>query len=100
MEGESKSIVKSEIMGEEEKERLLAFLDMVMVPKEDGSLKTRVSRKETHTDQYLNSESHHPLKHKRGVVRTLIHRVDSIVSDPENRVTEKDHIKEVLSLNG
>ena len=45
-EGEAVSIVKSEITGEEEKERSLAFLNTLMVLKEEGSLKMRVFRKD------------------------------------------------------
>ena len=49
--------------------------------KKNGSIKTKVYHKETHTDQYLHFNSNHPLEHKRGVVKTLMHRVDTIVSD-------------------
>ena len=56
-------------------------------------------RKETHTNQYLKCSSNHPLEHKIGVVRTLWHRVEAIVSDPKDR-EEKAHIKQALHWNG
>ena len=62
---------------EKESEGKLPFLDTLIVRKEDGSLKLLVHRKPTHTDQYLNYESHHPLHQKLGVIRTLIERITS-----------------------
>ena len=67
---------------------------------EDGTIKTRAYRKATYTDQYLNFESNHPLEHKRGVVRTLAHRAESIFSDPKDREGEIDHVRTALSYNG
>ncbi|XP_068748853.1 uncharacterized protein [Montipora capricornis] len=81
-------------------ERALAFLDTWSVINEDGTIKTRVYRKATHTDLYLKFESNHPLEHKRGVARTLAHRAESIVSDLKDREGEIDHVRTALSYNG
>ena len=52
-------------------ERGLTFLDTLSVINEDETIKTRVYRKDTHADQYLNFQSSHPLQHKKGVVKTF-----------------------------
>ncbi|KAI8477527.1 hypothetical protein Bbelb_447410, partial [Branchiostoma belcheri] len=65
---------------------------------EDGSLQIRIYRKPTHTDQYLNFDSNHPLDHKLGVIRTLSHRANAIVSDPQDLETEKSHLTQALKL--
>ena len=95
--------VRTELVCEEEDrkvERTLAFLDTLSVLNEDGTIRTRVYRKETHTDQYLNFSSNHPLEHKRGVVKTLVHRADTVVSDLDERKKELDHIRGALRVNG
>ena len=51
-----------------------------------GSIETKVYHKETHTDQDLHINSNHTLELKRGVVKTLMHRVDNIVSDERDKV--------------
>ncbi len=52
----------------------IAFLDSLISRNQDGSLDLSVYRKLTHTNQYLNFSSHHPLHQKLGVMRTLRHR--------------------------
>ena len=42
----------------------LSFLDVLLKKDEDGHISTSVYRKPTHTDQYLQYSSHHPLSHK------------------------------------
>ena len=85
---------------EKEQDHSIPFLDCRVSRSESGSLHTTVYRKPTHTDQYLAFDSHHPLTHKQGVVRTLHHRADTIVSDPDNTQREKDHLNIALGKCG
>ena len=38
----------------------------------------------------------HPLQHKLAVIRTLLERSDSIVTDEEDRKQEEEHIRTAL----
>ena len=85
---------------EVEKDGKIPFLDTLLERCEDGSIRTSVYWKPTHTDQYLNFQSHHPLEHKRSVVRTLFHRGDTLSSDNKLKDTERKHVTTALSQNG
>ena len=93
----SKSI---QFTDEPEKDGIIPFLDAQIEKKEDGSLKVKVYRKPTHTDQYLNFQSHHPLEHKLGVVRTLYERCENVVTEEEDRKEEVKHVDRALETCG
>ena len=78
----------------------LAFLDCLVKIKDNRKLNTIVYRKPTHTDHYLQFDSHHPLIHKLGVIRTLYHRAETIISNQDDVAPEKDHVKGALHKCG
>ena len=69
----------------------IAVLDVKIHILEDEDTKTicSVYRNATHTDQYLNGLLHHPLEHKRSVVRSLLNRADNITQAMENNQTKQ-----------
>ncbi|XP_060756880.1 uncharacterized protein LOC132867932 [Neoarius graeffei] len=78
----------------------LAFLDCDVHIRQDRSLSIEVYRKPPHTDQYLLFDSHHPLEHKLGVIRTLQHRAQNIPTTLEGKEKEQNHIKKALQNCG
>ena len=85
---------------EEESDGRLPFLDVLMTREEDGTISTSVYRKPTHTDQYLAFKSHHPMAHKRAVVRTLMHRAETLFSSGVSRAQEEKRVQDALEKNG
>ena len=79
-----------------EENNSLPFLDILLLRQEDGSIKTSVFRKPTHTDKYLDFNSHHPLSHKSSVVRTLYHRSHTLASTTALQSKEDKHIHNAL----
>ena len=77
----------------------LPFLDLCTHILDDGSTKLTIYRKPTHTDQYLNFKSHHPLVHKRSVVRTLTTRAQEYVTNQTDKKAEPVHVRATLRAN-
>ncbi|XP_033096964.1 uncharacterized protein LOC117101183 [Anneissia japonica] len=84
---------------EEEHNRSLPFLDVLVTRQKSGILSHSVYRKPTHTDRYLNKRSFHHPSTKKVVCNTLIRRAQSI-SDRNSIQKEMQHVKEALKLNG
>ena len=85
---------------EEEEDKQIPFLDTLLVRREDGSVKLLVYRKKSHTDQYPNFSSYHPLNHKLAVIRTLLERCYNIVTKEDDRKKEEEHVAKALSKCG
>ena len=75
----------------------IPFLDTIVKPEADGSLSITVYRKPTHTDQYLQWDSHHHLSAKFSVIQTLSHRASTVCSNLELLQKEKQHLRKALT---
>ena len=71
----------------------IPFLDTTVKPEVNGSLSITVYRKPTHTDKYLQWDSHHNLSAKSSVINTLSHRAKTVCRNPELLKQEKDHLR-------
>ena len=78
----------------------LAFLDTLNKVNEDGYIDISVYRKPTHTDRYLQFDSHQPIQHKASVVKSLYPRAAKASSNPHNRKSEVEFVTKVLKSNG
>ena len=75
---------------------VIPFLDTLVKPEADNSLGIKVYCKPTHTDQYLQWDSHHNLSVKCSVIGALAHRAKSVCTTPELLNEELQHLKEAL----
>ena len=82
-----------------EKENFLPFLD-VGITKCEGKLVTRVYRKPTHTQQYINWNSNHPKNLLLGVLKGLIHRAHKLCDLREDLLEELALLRNVFISNG
>ena len=56
----------------------IPILDTIVKPETENTLTITVYRKPTHTDQYLQWDSHHNLAPKYSVISTLTHRAKTV----------------------
>ena len=74
----------------------IPFLDTLVTPEVDNPLSITVYHKPTHTDQYLQWDSHHNLSAKYSVIGTLTHRAKTVCTKPELLQKELSHLREAL----
>ena len=70
--------------------------DTLVLIQPDNSLLTSVYRNPTHTDLYLQWDSHHYLSAKYSVINTLRHRAKTVCSNHHLLKEEEDHLKRAL----
>jgi len=83
---------------EENPEGVLPFLDL-HIKRVNNTLQTRVYRKATHSNRYLNFESYHSLENKKSVIRTLINRAFTHVSNEDILKIELNNTMNILENN-
>ena len=66
----------------------ISFLDVLVIRLFDGSIKTVLYKKPTHTDRYLNFRSCYSISQKCGVIKTLMKCLSPTVSDEKSREQE------------
>jgi len=84
---------------EVENSKQLPFLDVLTTRKSNGTIGHGVYRKPTHTNRYLNAESHHHPAQKNSVLNTLINRAIHI-SDESSWKDKKEMLQTTLRQNG
>ena len=87
--------IKFTVEGNQE-DGAIPSLDTLVKPKADNSFSIKVYHKPTHTDQYLQWDSHNNLSAKYSVRGTLTHRAKVVCTSPELLNEELQHLKEAL----
>ena len=85
---------------EEEHEGSLPFMDVKFTRESRGGLGTDVYQKPTHTNRYVQFDSHQPMQVKSEVVQCLTNRAIMISSNKEKQSKVIFKIRKVLTSNG
>ena len=85
---------------EHENNSSIPFLDVCVTRKASGGLMTKIYKKLTHTNRYLNFNSAHSMSQKQGLVKSLLKRAQSqLNSKRANKTSETSKIKKALKKN-
>ena len=85
---------------EEEKDGTLPFMDVRFTRDVQGKLMREVYQKPTHTNRYVQFDSHHPSTVKAGIVQGLAERAVRVSSSDAERDAELRRISSVMVCNG
>ena len=85
---------------EREQNQSLAFLDVKITRNKDNTISTTIYKKPTHTDRYLQFDSHHFQHRKFAVAKTLHNRIDTHVTNSDDKATLHKQMQHTLMLNG
>ena len=84
-----------------EKEGQIAFLDVLLMKEENGSIQTAVYRKPTNNSIYIHWDSYAPKQWKVGTLFGIIRRAYEICSTKDTLSKELAHIRKVfITTNG
>ena len=75
----------------------MLFLGTLVTPLADGSMLTTVLKKPTHTNQYLQWDSHHAITGKYSVISTLFNRAKEVYSTKQHLEEEHEHQQKALT---
>ena len=85
---------------EHETNNSIPFLDVCVSREASGGLMTKIYKKPTHTNRYLNFNSAHSMSQKQGLVKCLLKRVQSQLNSKRvNKTLETLKIMEALKKN-
>ncbi|CAN8015850.1 unnamed protein product, partial [Ixodes persulcatus] len=83
---------------EAEQQGKLPFLDVCVMRTGEPNhmIETGVYRKPCETDNFLDFLSHHPVQHKKSVVRSFVRRSNTVPSNELHGANEMTHLQEAL----
>ena len=85
---------------EREQNQSLAFLDVKVTRIRDNTISTTIYKRPTYSDRYFQFDSHHPKHHKFAVAKTLYNRIDTHVTNSDDKATLHKQIQHTLTFNG
>ena len=83
---------------EPEQNNMLSFLDVCVIRTDEPNnrMETKVYRKPCDSGNFLDFLSHHPVQHKKSVVRTFVHRSNTVPSNATHCANELALVQESL----